>query len=284
MSCPKSVSVHHCRTMAQPPPRKGAYNKFVQNLHKEQLSKLQAKNQQELDLLEDIRNFMKQKAAMEKHYAEGLLKLSSVYGSKKIAGLEDARLAGEAASPGEHNIYVIWKKLLEENERTGKARLAAVQVFQESISDDAKAVVAGKKVSSKRALDRLSALQKDVQLSVAEVDRTKRIYFQEESDAIDVGKKAEDAELKAKGKKRDVISIFQSKTSLKSKASKLSARQDESDIKSTGARNDYLLSLETANAHQDRYFHYDLQQGETGRGCAVGLFWSEKLTDHGQWE
>ena len=41
--------------MAQPPPRKGAYNKFVMNLHKEQFNKLQAKNQQELDLLDDIR-------------------------------------------------------------------------------------------------------------------------------------------------------------------------------------------------------------------------------------
>jgi hypothetical protein len=41
--------------MAQPPPRKGAYNKFVVNLHKEQYSKLQAKHQQELDLLDDIR-------------------------------------------------------------------------------------------------------------------------------------------------------------------------------------------------------------------------------------
>ena len=65
----------------------GAYNKFVVNLHKEQTSKLQAKNQQELDLLDDIRNFMKQKAAIEKHYAEGLLKLSSVYGTKKIAAV-----------------------------------------------------------------------------------------------------------------------------------------------------------------------------------------------------
>ena len=57
------------------------------NLHKEQAVKLQAKNQQELDLLDDIRNFMKQKAAIEKHYAEGLLKLTSVYGTKKIAAL-----------------------------------------------------------------------------------------------------------------------------------------------------------------------------------------------------
>lgn len=262
--------------MTQPPPRKGAYTKFVQNLHKEQFSKLQAKNQQELDLLDDIRNFMKQKAAIEKHYAEGLLKLSTVYGTKKIAAIEDARIEGQVASPGDHNIYIVWKKLLEENEKIAKARLAAVQVFQEHISDEAKTLRSGKNINAKRALDRLNVVQKDVQLSVSEVDRTKRIYFTEESDAIDVATKAQDAELKAKGKKRDVISIFQSKTSLKSKAGKLSARQEESDIKSTGARNDYLLSLETANAHQDRYFHYDLQQ--TIQDMEGGLY--EKMSEY----
>ena len=237
--------------MAQPPPRKGAYNKFVQNLHKEQFAKLQAKNQQELDLLDDIRNFMKQKVAIEKHYAEGIVKLSSVYGTKKIANIEDVRGEGEPATPGDHNIYNIWRKMLEENDKIGKARLAAVQVFQENISEDAKLLASRKKSNSKKALDRLAAVQADVQSSISEVDRTKRSYFAEESDAIDVGKKAEDAELKAKGKKRDVISIFQSTTSLKHKAIKLSAKQDESDIKSTGARNDYLLAVETANIQSE---------------------------------
>ena len=262
--------------MAQPPPRKGAYNKFVQNLHKDQFSKLQAKNQQELDLLDDIRNFMKQRAAIEKLYADGLIKLSSHYGSKKIANLEDVRVEGEAASPGEHNVYVIWKRMLEENEKIAKARLAAIQVFQENISSDAKSVTTKKKSNSKKALDRLSAIQAEVQISISEVDRTKRIYFSEESDAIDMSKKAEDAELKAKGKKRDVMSIFQSRTTLKSKALKLSAKQDESDIKSTGARNDYLLAVETANAHQDRYFHYDLQM--TMRDMEYGIY--EKMSEY----
>ena len=262
--------------MAQPPPRKGAYNKFVQNLHKEQFAKLQAKNQQELDLLDDIRNFMKQKVAIEKHYAEGIVKLSSVYGTKKIANIEDVRGEGEPATPGDHNIYNIWRKMLEENDKIGKARLAAVQVFQENISEDAKLLASRKKSNSKKALDRLAAVQADVQSSISEVDRTKRSYFAEESDAIDVGKKAEDAELKAKGKKRDVISIFQSTTSLKHKAIKLSAKQDESDIKSTGARNDYLLAVETANAHQDRYFHHDLQQTMTD--MEFGIY--EKMSEY----
>ena len=75
------------------------------------------------------------------------------------------------------------------------------------------------------------------------------VYYTEESDSIDMTSKAAVADERAKGKKRDVISLFQSKSALKNKAGKLSAKQEEADIKSTGSRNDYMLSLETANAH-----------------------------------
>ena len=60
---------------------------------------------------------------------------------------------------------------------------------------------------------------KDVQLSVGEVDRTKIIYFTEESDAIDLTAKSDVADARAKGKKKDVISIFSSRTALKNKVS-----------------------------------------------------------------
>ena len=176
-----------------------------------------------------------------------------------------------AAADAEANIYNIWRHLLDENEKIAKARLAAVQVFQDQISEDAKNLRSGKNLHAKKSLDRLNAVQKDVQQSVSEVitltnrlnvykyfllkvDRTKMVYYTEESDSIDMTSKAAVADERAKGKKRDVISLFQSKSALKSKAGKLSAKQEESDIKSTGARNDYLLSLETANAHQDRLF------------------------------
>ena len=89
----------------------------------------------------------------------------------------------------------------------------------------------GKNLHAKRSLDRLTITQKDVQTSVNEVDRTKRIYFSEESDALEVANKAQDAELKAKGKKKDVRSLFTSKSSLKKQAVKMSAKQDESGMK-----------------------------------------------------
>jgi len=70
-------------------PRKGAYSKHVQALHKDQMGKLQAKSNQEVDLLEQIRSFTKAKAALEKSYAEGLLKISTAHLNHKLAAIPD---------------------------------------------------------------------------------------------------------------------------------------------------------------------------------------------------
>ena len=82
--------------MAQPPPRKGAYSKHVQQLNKDQLTKLQAKHSQEIQLLENIRTFMKQRSAIEKQYAESLLKLTTSYLNHKIANIPDIQHGEDA--------------------------------------------------------------------------------------------------------------------------------------------------------------------------------------------
>ena len=91
-----------------------------------------------------------------------------------------------------------------------------------------------------------------------QLDRTKRIYFNEESEALETKEKAKDADDIARGRKKDVKSFFQSKAKLKKAAGNLSVKQEEVDIRSTGARNDYILSLTTANAHQERYHKSDM--------------------------
>ena len=73
------------------------------------------------------------------------------------------------AADAEANIFNIWRHLLDENEKIAKARLAAVQVFQDQISEDAKNLRSGKNLHAKKSLDRLNAVQKDVQQSVSEV-------------------------------------------------------------------------------------------------------------------
>lgn len=85
---------------------------------------------------------------------------------------------------------------MEENEKLGRARLAAVEVFQQQITDDAKIVKSAKITGCRKCLDQLVVAQKEVQFSVQELDRNKKAYFEEEHTAHDVRDKARDVEEK----------------------------------------------------------------------------------------
>ncbi|XP_044257728.1 protein nervous wreck isoform X1 [Tribolium madens] len=238
----------------QPPPRKGNYAKFLKNLHTEQINKLALKNQHECDLLEDIRNFTIRKSALEKTHSEDLLKLTSQFLNKKAPNIPDIKIEG---SEEKWNMWNVWRTVLEENEKLARARLAAVEVFQQQIADDAKILRVHKLQAAKKCLDQLAIVQKELQGCVQEVDKTKKMYFDEEHSAHGVRDKARDIEEKLKKKKGG---FFTSITSLQKNSAKYSTKRDQLDEKSTGARNDYLLCLAAANAHQTRYFVVDLQQ------------------------
>uniref|UniRef100_A0AAG5D9S3 FCH and double SH3 domains protein 2 n=1 Tax=Anopheles atroparvus TaxID=41427 RepID=A0AAG5D9S3_ANOAO len=237
----------------QPPPRKGNYTKFLKNLHTEQLAKLALKNQNECELLEDIRQFTLKRSAIEKSYSEALLKISSAYLNKKQACIPEIKMDG---AEEKWNMWSVWQTVLEENEKLARARLAAVEVFQQQIADEAKVLRNTKLNSSKRCIENLGVVQKELQNSVTDVDKTKKIYFDEEHSAHDVRDKARDIEEKLKKKKG---SFFQSITSLQKNSARVTSRKEQLEEKSTGARNDYILSLAAANAHQNRYFTIDLQ-------------------------
>ncbi|XP_037718161.1 protein nervous wreck isoform X6 [Drosophila subpulchrella] len=237
----------------QPPPRKGNYVKFLKNLHTEQVAKLQLKNQHECDLLEDIRQFTIKRSAVEKSYSESLLKISSQYLNKKIPNIPDIKMDGMEER---WNMWSVWRTVLEENEKLARARLAAIEVFQQQIADEAKVLRDYKLAIAKRSLSGIVNVQKELHLSVGDVDKTKKSYFDEEHCAHDVRDKARDIEEKLKKKKG---SFFQSITSLQKNSARVTSRKELLEEKSSGARNDYVLSLAAANAHQNRYFTVDLQ-------------------------
>ncbi|XP_039489145.1 protein nervous wreck isoform X3 [Drosophila santomea] len=239
--------------MMQPPPRKGNYVKFLKNLHTEQVAKLQLKNQHECDLLEDIRQFTIKRSAVEKSYSESLLKISSQYLNKKIPNIPDIKMDGMEER---WNMWSVWRTVLEENEKLARARLAAIEVFQQQIADEAKVLRDYKLAIAKRSLSGIVNVQKELHLSVGDVDKTKKSYFDEEHCAHDVRDKARDIEEKLKKKKG---SFFQSITSLQKNSARVTSRKELLEEKSSGARNDYVLSLAAANAHQNRYFTVDLQ-------------------------
>ena len=71
------------------PPRKGAYTKHVSALHKDQFIRIQAKNSQELELLDQMHSYMKKRTAIERKSAEEMLKLNTAYLNHKIIPIPD---------------------------------------------------------------------------------------------------------------------------------------------------------------------------------------------------
>ena len=86
---------------AAPPPRKGAYTKHVSALHKDQYIRCQAKNAQEIALLDQIHSYMKKRTTIERKYAEEMLKLSTAYLSHKIIPIPD--IGNPPAKPADSN-------------------------------------------------------------------------------------------------------------------------------------------------------------------------------------
>ncbi|XP_022673034.1 F-BAR and double SH3 domains protein 1-like [Varroa destructor] len=255
---------------AQPPPRKVKHSNQLKTVHSEQLSKLQLKHQQDTELLDDIRNFTKIRAQIEKDYGTAMVKLATTYLAKKPPPGIDYKTEDKAEIK---SVFGVWRLLLNESEKIGKARLASADVFQSRISENAKNTRQAKLAVAKKCFDALRKYQDEVQQTVLEVDKTRKLYFEEEHMAHDARGKAHDVEEKLKKKKGG---IFSSISSLQKKNDKFLGRREACDIQSTKARNDYILALAGANAHQRRYYEIDLKDILESLDCDI----SEKVREY----
>ncbi|GAB0181002.1 F-BAR and double SH3 domains protein 2 isoform X2 [Grus americana] len=229
----------------QPPPRKVKVTQELKNIQVEQMTKLQAKHQAECELLEDIRAFSQKRAAIEKEYAQSIQKLASQYLKKDWLGIK----ADERSDY--RSMYSVWKSLLEGTMQVAQSRLNICENYKNLISEPARTVRCFKEQQLKKCVDQLTRIQAELQETVKDLAKGKKKYFETEQMAQAVREKA-DIEAKSK------LSLFQSRISLQKASVKLKARRSECNSKAIHARNDYLLTLAAANAHQDRYYQTDL--------------------------
>uniref|UniRef100_A0A8C8X646 F-BAR and double SH3 domains protein 2 n=1 Tax=Panthera leo TaxID=9689 RepID=A0A8C8X646_PANLE len=217
----------------------------LKNTQVEQMTKLQAKHQAECDLLEDMRTFSQKKAAIEREYAQGIQKLASQYLKRDWPGIKtDDR-------NDYRSMYPVWKSFLEGTMQVAQSRINICENYKNFISEPARTVRSLKEQQLKRCVDQLTKIQTELQETVKDLAKGKKKYFETEQMAHAVREKA-DIEAKSK------LSLFQSRISLQKASVKLKARRSECNSKATHARNDYLLTLAAANAHQDRYYQTDL--------------------------
>ncbi|XP_037126128.1 F-BAR and double SH3 domains protein 2-like isoform X3 [Syngnathus acus] len=228
----------------QPPPRKVRVTQELKHIHGEQLSRLHVKHQTECDLLEDLRTFSQKRACVERDYAQALHKLANQYLKREWPD----SLWEEA---DRRNMYCVWRAYLEGTIRVTRSKISACDNYKVQVAEPAKTARLQKEQRLRKCVERLTSIQAELQDSVRELSKSRKKYREAESVAQAVREKAE---LEAKSKP----SLFQSRWSLQRGTIKLRAKRSECDSKAARSRNDYLLTLVAANAHQRRYYHIDL--------------------------
>ncbi|XP_054481967.1 F-BAR and double SH3 domains protein 2-like [Anoplopoma fimbria] len=229
----------------QPPPRKVRVTQELKHTHAEQMSRLQIKHQTECDLLEDLRTFSQKRAAVERDYAQALQKLANQYLKREWP----ESLTEEQAD--HRNMYCVWRSYLEGTVQVTQSRISACDNYKVQVADPAKTGRLQKEQQLRKCIEQLTVVQAELQESVKELTKSRKKYQEAETMAQAVREKAE---LDAKSK----LSLFQSRSSLQRASVKLKAKRSECNSKATHARNDYLLMLAAASAHQQRYYDTDL--------------------------
>ncbi|KAM6911126.1 F-BAR and double SH3 domains protein 2-like isoform 2-T2 [Lycodopsis pacificus] len=229
----------------QPPPRKVRVTQELKHTHAEQTSRLQIKHQTECDLLEDLRTFSQKRAAVERDYAQALQKLANQYLKREWPD----SLTEEQAEHG--SMYWVWRAYLEGTVQVTQSRISACDNYKVQVADPAKTGRLQKEQQLRKCIEQLTVVQAELQESVKELTKSRKKYQEAETMAQAVREKAE---LDAKSK----LSLFQSRSSLQRASVKLKAKRSECNSRATHARNDYLLMLAAANAHQQRYYDTDL--------------------------
>ncbi|CAH2225803.1 F-BAR and double SH3 domains 2 [Pelobates cultripes] len=135
--------------------------------------------------------------------------------------------------------------------QVAQSRINICENYKNLIYEPARTVKLYKEQQLKRCVDQLTKFQNELQETVKDLAKAKKKYFEAEQMAHVMREKAD---IDAKSK----LSLFQSRISLQKANVKLKARRSECNAKATHARNDYLLTLAAANAHQDRYYQTDL--------------------------
>ncbi|XP_041049835.1 F-BAR and double SH3 domains protein 2-like isoform X1 [Carcharodon carcharias] len=232
----------------QPPPRKGRVSQEVKISFSEQLCKVQNKQQQEAELLEDIRSFSKQRAAIEKEYGQALQRLAGQY-------LKKDWNRGKPDTNDNRTTSAVWRSTIEATMQLGLARTTAAEYYRTVNVEAAKTVRSAKDLRLKKCSEQLVRIQAELIEAVKEVNKAKKKYWQMQRIAEIAREKAAEAEAKSR---KSEFGIFHSKTSLQKLSAKLSARLSECNHRVTEARNEYLLSLAAVTSHQDHYLQTDL--------------------------
>ncbi|XP_075622523.1 F-BAR and double SH3 domains protein 1 isoform X3 [Balearica regulorum gibbericeps] len=232
----------------QPPPRKVKLTQEVRVHLLEQLSGLQGKQQRDAELLEDIRSYSKQRAAIEREYGQALQRLASQFVKR-----DWQRGRGEAGDS--RSAVAVWKGVIEGTVHAGQVRVTTSESYRALAAEAARTARLSKERMLKKGIERLQKAQAELLETVKELDKAKKQFTHLQRSSEVAKDKAADVEARLRKSDRR---IFHTKASLQKLSAKFSARLAEHSRQLAGVQNEYSFALVSATAHLEHYRRVEL--------------------------
>ncbi|KAM6056404.1 F-BAR and double SH3 domains protein 1 isoform 2-T2 [Chlamydotis macqueenii] len=232
----------------QPPPRKVKLTQEVRVHLLEQLSGLQGKQQRDTELLEDIRSYSKQRAAIDREYGQALQRLASQFVKRDWQ-------RGRSEAGDSRSAVAVWKSVIEGTVHAGQVRVTASESYRALAADAARTARLSKERMLKKGIERLQKAQAELLETVKELDKAKKQFTHLQRSSEVAKDKAADVEARLRKSDRR---IFHTKASLQKLSAKFSARLAEHSRQLAGVQNEYGFALASAAAHLEHYRRVEL--------------------------
>ncbi|KNC83502.1 hypothetical protein SARC_04258 [Sphaeroforma arctica JP610] len=214
----------------------------------EQLVRLQASGQSDLEILEDLRDFTKARAKLEIDYANQLSKLAQQsLGRRRWHDPRNNQTNEHISS------QLVYKTILEKADSIAGMHLKAGERLNASVSEEIKAKCQHKKVHLKKCAESHSRFQDRFHQRARDLDHLRKLYSdQERITQYQLEKWDKQKDGLSKGKK-SFKTITKSKDEIKERVRKQGQKVEECQQRADKARNDYLLGVVAMNA-QHKYY------------------------------
>ncbi|KAI8612405.1 hypothetical protein BC830DRAFT_1136932 [Chytriomyces sp. MP71] len=251
------------------------------------LLKLQHRAEGNLEILTELRFFLKEKSRLDEEYGKGLEKLAKTMESRKLrkgpvissnVGKGAANLfktkprdkstasSGSLADEPEfimedgstlRAIYSTYLAMLVESEKVGRARTRASERAVTEVSEFLKDYVASRTVTLRKTVDFATKYQSELHASYDDFDKTKTAYEQLSKEAI-LNKKKYDDTARNPNSGLNALKNAVSRMDAEERVEMLKQKWKSTEVLLVKARNDHLLAIASLNAQQQQFYNSDL--------------------------
>ncbi|XP_062396724.1 SLIT-ROBO Rho GTPase-activating protein 3 isoform X1 [Sardina pilchardus] len=231
--------------------------KEVRSQLSEQMKVLDAQLEQKTQQLQDVSDYLRRRGEIEAEYARSLDKLAERFTLK----------TKRKEQSDQCSVAQCWSVLLTQTRQESRDHSALSETCCNTFTQRLSHCIEDTHRLAKKSKEVGQQMQDDLLRVTTELQTTLKTYYQYHIDCLAAEGKLKDAtRLEEKsGKSGDTLGIVQSVSQRRSSVKKMErlmekrqGKVQETQLKCTKARNDYLLQLAAANASMNKYYLQDI--------------------------